>query len=158
MSDHDDQKQYLPAGSAADGPYALRIDPEQAGWGYSSLRVLELEPGGSHSLAAGDSEWIVLPLSGGCTVQTQGEIFELQGRESVFSGVTRLRLCTRAMPMHRSPPAREAASPWQERSASDDSPLATAPRRRYRSSCAARAAARARSTTSPRPTPSTATS
>ncbi|MET7618129.1 5-deoxy-glucuronate isomerase [Streptomyces sp. NPDC005408] len=88
MSDHDDQKQYLPAGSAADGPYALRIDPEQAGWGYSSLRVLELKPGGSHSLVAGDSEWIVLPLAGGCTVQTQGETFELQGRESVFSGVT----------------------------------------------------------------------
>jgi 5-deoxy-glucuronate isomerase len=88
MSDHDDQKQYVPAGSAASGPYALRIDPEQAGWGYSSLRVLELEPGGSHSLAAGESEWIVLPLTGGCTVQTQGEIFELQGRESVFGGVT----------------------------------------------------------------------
>ncbi|MDQ0943416.1 MULTISPECIES: 5-deoxy-glucuronate isomerase [unclassified Streptomyces] len=88
MSDHDDQKQYVPAGSAASGPYALRIDPEQAGWGYSSLRVLELEPGGSHSLAAGESEWIVLPLTGGCTVRTQGEIFELQGRESVFGGVT----------------------------------------------------------------------
>ncbi|TQK44682.1 5-deoxyglucuronate isomerase [Streptomyces sp. SLBN-118] len=88
MSDHDDQKQYLPAGSAAAGPYALRIDPEHAGWGYSSLRVLELKPGGSHSLVAGDSEWIVLPLTGGCTVRTQGEIFELQGRESVFGGVT----------------------------------------------------------------------
>lgn len=62
-----------------------------------------------------------------------------------------------AMPMRRSPPAREAASPWQERSASDDSPLATAPRRRSRSSCAARATARARSTISPRPVSSTAT-
>lgn len=33
MSDHDVQKQYLRAGSTADGPYALRIDPEQAGFG-----------------------------------------------------------------------------------------------------------------------------
>ncbi|MFK4222824.1 5-deoxy-glucuronate isomerase [Streptomyces sp. NPDC019890] len=88
MSDHDDKGRYLPAGSAAEGPYALRIDPEQAGWGYSSLSVLELAPGASHSFAAGDSEWIVLPLAGGCTVHTQGEFFELQGRESVFSGVT----------------------------------------------------------------------
>ncbi|MET9665940.1 5-deoxy-glucuronate isomerase [Streptomyces sp. NPDC006475] len=82
------QELHVPAGSAASGPYALRVDPEQAGWGYSGLRVLELEPGGSHTLATGESEWIVLPLSGGCTVHTQGEFFELQGRESVFGGVS----------------------------------------------------------------------
>ncbi|WP_328860607.1 5-deoxy-glucuronate isomerase [Streptomyces sp. NBC_00306] len=82
------QELHVPAGSAASGPYALRVDPEQAGWGYSGLRVLELEPGGSHTLDTGDSEWIVLPLSGGCTVYTQGEFFELQGRESVFGGVS----------------------------------------------------------------------
>ncbi|MFG3258113.1 5-deoxy-glucuronate isomerase [Streptomyces sp. NPDC048172] len=79
---------HLPAGSAASGPYALDIDPERAGWGYSSLRVLELEPGGTHTFATGDSEWIVLPLSGGCTVQTEGESFALRGRASVFSGVS----------------------------------------------------------------------
>ncbi|MEU3993920.1 5-deoxy-glucuronate isomerase [Streptomyces platensis] len=80
---------HLGAGAAAAGPYALDIDPERAGWGYSSLRVLELPPGAHHSFATGDSEWIVLPLSGGCTVLTDdGETFELTGRESVFSGVT----------------------------------------------------------------------
>ncbi|MGW8557079.1 5-deoxy-glucuronate isomerase [Streptomyces tubercidicus] len=80
---------HLGAGTAAAGPYALDIDPERAGWGYSSLRVLELPPGGRHSFATGASEWIVLPLSGGCTVRTEGgESFELAGRESVFSGVT----------------------------------------------------------------------
>ncbi|QLH21876.1 5-deoxy-glucuronate isomerase [Streptomyces sp. Rer75] len=79
---------HVQAGKAADGPYALDIDPGRAGWGYSSLRVLDLPPGGSHQLAAGDSEWIVLPLSGGCTVITEGETFELHGRTSVFSGVT----------------------------------------------------------------------
>ena len=82
------QDLYVPAGRTAAGPYAFRVDPEQAGWGYSALRVLELEPGGSHTLVSGDSEWIVLPLSGGCTVHTQGESFELQGRESVFGQVT----------------------------------------------------------------------
>ncbi|WP_328400438.1 5-deoxy-glucuronate isomerase [Streptomyces sp. NBC_00390] len=79
---------HLRAGSTADGPYALRIAPAQAGWDYAGLRVLELEPGGSHLLKAGDSEWIVLPLSGGCTVHTQDGIFELHGRESVFGGVS----------------------------------------------------------------------
>ncbi|UQA95346.1 5-deoxy-glucuronate isomerase [Streptomyces halobius] len=80
---------HIKAGRAVDGPYALDIDPKRAGWGYSSLRVLELPPGSHHSLATGDSEWIVLPLSGGCTVLTDsGETFELTGRESVFSGVT----------------------------------------------------------------------
>ncbi|MFI2367033.1 5-deoxy-glucuronate isomerase [Streptomyces sp. NPDC018833] len=79
---------HVPAGSAASGPYALSITPEQAGWGHSQLRVLELEPGGSHVFATGDSEWIVLPLSGACTVRTQGGIFELQGRKSVFGGVS----------------------------------------------------------------------
>ncbi|WP_269858817.1 5-deoxy-glucuronate isomerase [Streptomyces sp. RPT161] len=82
------QEFHLPAGSAADGPYTVDIDPKRAGWGYSSLRVLELPPGGSHSLATGDSEWIVLPLSGGCTVVTEGRDFELHGRDSVFGSVT----------------------------------------------------------------------
>ncbi|WP_372404992.1 5-deoxy-glucuronate isomerase [Streptomyces luteireticuli] len=80
---------HLRAGQAADGPYALDITPEKAGWGHSSLRVLELPPGGGHSFPTGDSEWIVLPLSGGCTVTTaSGETFELAGRKGVFDAVT----------------------------------------------------------------------
>ncbi|MGW2847388.1 5-deoxy-glucuronate isomerase [Streptomyces sp. NPDC001108] len=81
-------RHHLPAGSAACGAYALDIDPERAGWDRSALRVLELGPGGVHTFDTGDSEWIVLPLTGGCTVRTSGEIFELLGRESVFSGVS----------------------------------------------------------------------
>ncbi|MCQ4043116.1 5-deoxy-glucuronate isomerase [Streptantibioticus rubrisoli] len=84
----DSQEFHRTAASTADGPYTVDIDPERAGWGYSALRVLELPPGGSHSLATGDSEWIVLPLSGGCTVVTEGRAFELRGRDSVFSSVT----------------------------------------------------------------------
>ncbi|MFI9258685.1 5-deoxy-glucuronate isomerase [Streptomyces sioyaensis] len=80
---------HLKATTAAEGPYVLDIDPGRAGWGYSSLRILDLPPGGHHSFATGDSEWIVLPLSGGCTVLTDdGDVLELDGRESVFSGVT----------------------------------------------------------------------
>ncbi|MEV0443433.1 5-deoxy-glucuronate isomerase [Streptomyces spectabilis] len=79
---------HVPKGSAAEGPYALAIDPKRAAWTYSSLRVVELPPGGSHSFATGESEWIVLPLTGGCTVHAEGEIIELLGRESVFSGAS----------------------------------------------------------------------
>ncbi|MGV9884291.1 5-deoxy-glucuronate isomerase [Streptomyces sp. NPDC003006] len=79
---------YVPKGSAADGPYAVDIDPKRAGWDYSALRVVEIGPGGTHSFSTGESEWIVLPLTGGCTVHTEGGIIELLGRESVFSGVT----------------------------------------------------------------------
>lgn len=79
---------FVPAGSTAHGPYAVDIGPERAGWTYCALRVLELPAGGSHSFPTGDSEWIVLPLSGGCTVHTEGEFFELHGRESVFGGVS----------------------------------------------------------------------
>jgi 5-deoxy-glucuronate isomerase len=79
---------HLAAGKAADGPYAVDIDPGRAGWGYSSLRILELPPGGWHDFATGDSEWIVLPLSGSCTVAVEGATFRLAGRESVFAGVS----------------------------------------------------------------------
>ncbi|MFF9397157.1 5-deoxy-glucuronate isomerase [Streptomyces sp. NPDC014744] len=86
--DDDEPRRHLGAGSTASGSYTLDISPERAGWDRSRLRVLALEPGGIHTLVTGESEWIVLPLAGGCTVHTSGEIFELLGRESVFSGVS----------------------------------------------------------------------
>jgi 5-deoxy-glucuronate isomerase len=79
---------HLRAGTTADGVYAVDIDPARAGWGYCSLRVLELPPGGQHAFDTEDSEWIVLPLSGSCTVAVDGETFRLAGRESVFADVT----------------------------------------------------------------------
>ncbi len=79
---------HVPKGAAATGPYALDIDPERAGWAYCSLRVVEIAAGGSHLFTTGGSEWIVLPLSGGCTVHTEDGIIELLGRESVFGEVT----------------------------------------------------------------------
>jgi 5-deoxy-glucuronate isomerase len=83
---------YVPKGATADAYYALDIDPERAGWTHSSLRIVELAPGGTHTFTTGDSEWIVLPLGGGCTVRTKDgmdeEEFQLLGRRSVFDGVS----------------------------------------------------------------------
>ncbi|MGW5367793.1 5-deoxy-glucuronate isomerase [Streptomyces sp. NPDC004009] len=79
---------HLPRGAASNGGYAVDIGPERAGWEYSGLRVLELTPGGSHTFTTGGSEWIVLPLHGGCTVRIEEDEFQLLGRDSVFSEVS----------------------------------------------------------------------
>jgi 5-deoxy-glucuronate isomerase len=79
---------YVPAGMTAAGGFSLHLTPEQAGWGYSGLRVAELNAGASTVVETGEDEVIVLPLAGGCTAEIDGRQFELRGRESVFSGVT----------------------------------------------------------------------
>jgi 5-deoxy-glucuronate isomerase len=66
----------------------VSITPEQAGWSFCGLRVLELAAGGSHELATGPDELIVLPLRGSCTVACDGDEFVLEGREDVFSAVS----------------------------------------------------------------------
>ena len=79
---------HLPSGSAAAGPYSLEVTPESAGWGYSGLRVLELEPGGTHTLDTGPDEVLVVPLSGALAVRCDGETLALAGRSDVFAGPT----------------------------------------------------------------------
>nr|WP_308298960.1 5-deoxy-glucuronate isomerase [Streptomyces sp. GESEQ-35] len=69
-------------------PYDLVITPESAGWGYSGLRILTLGPGEAHTLSTGESEFLVLPLTGSCTVTTDGRVFELAGRTGVFASAT----------------------------------------------------------------------
>jgi 5-deoxy-glucuronate isomerase len=81
-------KHYVPAGSAAEGGFSLFVSPESAGWGYSSLRLLELGEGESRTVETGEDEVLVLPLAGGCRVEVDGEVFDLDGREHVFAGVT----------------------------------------------------------------------
>ncbi|WP_037571521.1 5-deoxy-glucuronate isomerase [Phaeacidiphilus oryzae] len=82
-----------PSAEGPSTPYTVDVTPESAGWGHSSLRVLTLAPGQEHAFATGDSEWIVLPLSGGCTVtatEASGDThaFRLTGRASVFTSPT----------------------------------------------------------------------
>ncbi|WP_141208647.1 5-deoxy-glucuronate isomerase [Streptomyces griseorubiginosus] len=81
-------KYHLPAGTSSDGPYDVLVTPESAGWGHSGLRILTLKPGEAHALSTSDCEFLVLPLTGSCTVTTDGTAFELEGRTSVFASVT----------------------------------------------------------------------
>ncbi|GHH32864.1 5-deoxy-glucuronate isomerase [Streptomyces candidus] len=77
------------AGSTAHGPYAVDLGPQRTDrLRHTALRVLELPPGGSHHLSTGEYEWIVVPLTGGCSVLVDGLILELRGRSGVFDAVT----------------------------------------------------------------------
>jgi 5-deoxy-glucuronate isomerase len=55
---------------------------------YSSLRVISLSEGQCVEFGTGDSEWIVLPLTGGVDVTLDEQTFALAGRDSVFTAVT----------------------------------------------------------------------
>jgi 5-deoxy-glucuronate isomerase len=83
-----DGKLHLKRGSSAEGAFSLVVTPEQAGWAFSGLHVLELAPGASHAFDSGPDELLVLPLSGGCVVGCDGERFEVAGRDGVFDRVT----------------------------------------------------------------------
>ncbi|WP_327341381.1 5-deoxy-glucuronate isomerase [Streptomyces europaeiscabiei] len=84
----DTSKYHLPRGTSADGPYDVLVTPESAGWEHSGLRILALGPGETHTMSTGESECLVLPLTGGCTVAVDGQTFELDGRTDVFASVT----------------------------------------------------------------------
>ncbi|HEX2134157.1 MAG TPA: 5-deoxy-glucuronate isomerase [Actinophytocola sp.] len=77
---------YRPAGST--GPDRVTVTPESAGWAHSGLTVLDLVPGERRVIETGEAETLVLPLSGGCVVETGGDTFALTGRPDVFSGPT----------------------------------------------------------------------
>jgi len=79
---------FVPRGTTTDSALSLLITPENAGWGYSSLRVLELPANGGATFETGEDEMVVLPLSGSCVVSCDGQRFALAGRNSVFSRVT----------------------------------------------------------------------
>lgn len=76
------------AGDGRVHPYALEVTPASAGWGYSGLRILELDPGQSETFGTDDSETIVISLGGSAAVTVDGRAYELEGRENVFAGVS----------------------------------------------------------------------
>lgn len=79
---------HIPAGTAPDGADPLLITPQTAGWRFCGLRIVELAPGQSRELTTGEDEHAVLPLAGGCVVETEGHRFDLAGRATVFSRPT----------------------------------------------------------------------
>jgi 5-deoxy-glucuronate isomerase len=78
----------LRSGAVAAGPYEVAVTPESADWGYSSLKIISLQPTGSHRFDTGSDEVIVLPLSGAVDVAANDAGCQLDGRSSVFAGPT----------------------------------------------------------------------
>src|SRR5260221_13975569 len=83
-----DSDLHRPRGSLAVGRWSVHLDPETAGWTWTSLRVLTLAPGESQRLETGPQEMLVLPLAGSCAVTCGGERIEPTGRASVFRGLS----------------------------------------------------------------------
>jgi len=79
---------HLPAGTTASEGFSTVVTPDSAGWGHSSLRVLDLVAGQRFTVDTGEDEVLVLPLSGSCTVECDGEVLSLAGRAGVFTGPT----------------------------------------------------------------------
>jgi 5-deoxy-glucuronate isomerase len=78
----------LRSASTGSGAYEVEVTPESAGWGYSSLKIISLEPADSHRFETGSDEVIVLPLNGSVAVEVDDTRCELDGRPSVFDGPT----------------------------------------------------------------------
>ena len=85
-----DSRYLLRSGLAESAPYELDVTPDSAGWSYSSLKIISLEPEGSHRFDTGPDEVIVLPLNGSVAVDVADAHCELDGRGSVFDGPTDL--------------------------------------------------------------------
>lgn len=80
---------HRPAGTLADGDLQVSLTPEQAGWSYTGLQVVLLDPAVERSIDLGDNEAVVLPLSAtDLSVTIDDRAFALDGRISVFDRVT----------------------------------------------------------------------
>jgi 5-deoxy-glucuronate isomerase len=77
---------HRPAGTAGSDTFEVDVTPESAGWGYSSLRIVALAPGGRSEVTTGPDEVIVLPLNGSADVQVGPDAYALTGRRDVFAG------------------------------------------------------------------------
>ncbi len=72
---------------STNGP--VHLTPDDAGWDYTGLQVIDLDPGRPYSFDTGPTELTVLPLSATRVVVEAGsERFTLDGRASVFARVT----------------------------------------------------------------------
>ena len=59
------------------------VTPQSADWRYLSFAVRK----GSLSRASDDAEVVVVPLTGACRIEADGQTWELGGRDSVFGGL-----------------------------------------------------------------------
>lgn len=83
-------RHFRPSGSLRRGADPIVVDPEEAGWRYAGLRVVDLAAGQRRVVDIAGTEVAVVPLEGSCTVTTDRDSFDLAGRTDVFAGPTDL--------------------------------------------------------------------
>jgi 5-deoxy-glucuronate isomerase len=106
---------HWPAGHAAEGVDPVAITPKLAGWRYTGLRVVRLAPGEVRRIDTGSREMLVLPLHGACTVEVDGSRYSLDGRPSVFEGISDFAyLPVRSQALLTAPAGAELALPSAE--------------------------------------------
>ncbi|WP_245637418.1 5-deoxy-glucuronate isomerase [Actinomyces vulturis] len=79
---------YVPHGSSAHDEFAVDISPESAGWGFSSLQVVNAQAGERYTYSTGEREILVLPLSGSVDVYIDDKVWPIHGRPNVFQSAT----------------------------------------------------------------------
>jgi len=79
---------HRPAGSATASGFTVALTPDGVGWEHAGLHVADLGVGESRTVRTGDSEWLVLPLSGRWRVECDNELVLLSGRDDPFAGST----------------------------------------------------------------------
>jgi 5-deoxy-glucuronate isomerase len=89
----DNQRWVLPFGTACRDGFDVVVDDAMDGWAHTGLRVISLPDGSSERVAAGEWEYVVVPLSGSAHVEATGpdgrvDAADLAGRPSVFAGPT----------------------------------------------------------------------
>jgi len=88
MESHD-QKLLFRHLELQNGDYELDITPEKAGWTYSGLKVLKLQPNQAKSLHFESYEICILPLNvRGVSVTVDSKNYTLSGRLDVFKEVS----------------------------------------------------------------------
>lgn len=85
---NENDKYLIKAGESAEGKFDTVITTERAGWEFCSLKIAALGAGESETVETGETELLVLPLSGSAIVSVDGEEFELAGRDSIFTDIT----------------------------------------------------------------------
>jgi 5-deoxy-glucuronate isomerase len=82
------ERLYRPAGSLRRNDFALELAADGTSLTHTSLRILEIPAGAGREVRTGGEEMIVLPLSGSCSVEVEGDTFALAGRAGVFAGIS----------------------------------------------------------------------
>jgi 5-deoxy-glucuronate isomerase len=79
---------HRPAGTLEAAPDPVRLTPKEAGWEYTGLHVLSLEPGERRRLHFDAEEVLIIPLSGSYRIESDPLSTDLAGRTDVFGPLT----------------------------------------------------------------------